>query len=143
MKLTRAKTFMRKAKNRELWFMEATGSFDRPLKTAYKEPYLYVQEKSFPKEIDFYDVRNICGECEDDITLAEAIKKFPNTKWAGKLIKTEGRRVMCKGCDEVMKETAFTAHALECSPPVLEGESFEDYKKRCAKIKKGKVTDGK
>ena len=52
-------------------------------------------------------------------------------------------KVQCKGCDEVMKETAFTAHALKCSPPVLEGESFEDYKKRCAKIKKGKVTDGK
>jgi len=84
MTLTQAKTFMRKAKNRELWFMEATGSFDHPLQTAYQEPHLYVQEESFPKEIDFYDVRNICGECEDDITLAEAIKKFPHTKWSGK-----------------------------------------------------------
>ena len=44
--------------------------------------------------------------------------------------------IRCKGCGEVMKEQAFTDHAVKCSPPVLEGESFEDYKKRCSKIKK-------
>ena len=81
MTLTQAKSFMRKASNRDLWFMEATGSCDRPLKTAYREPFLYVQEESWPKEIGFYDVRNIFGECEDEVTLAHAINLFPNTKW--------------------------------------------------------------
>ena len=87
MTLPQAKTFMRKAANRELWFMEATGSSDHPLQTAYQEPYLYVQEEYHEghyNDVDVYDVQNICGESEYDVSLDFAIRKFPRLNWCKK-----------------------------------------------------------
>ena len=59
-----ADTFMKVKKNRELWIMEATGSFNKPYKTKYKEGMLYILWDNNDTEIEVYDTANIYGECE-------------------------------------------------------------------------------
>ena len=69
MELKQANTFMKLKKNRELWFMEATGSFEKPYKSKYKDGLLYVWEKKSYNFIDIYDTDNIYGEIEDETTI--------------------------------------------------------------------------
>ena len=47
-------------------------------------------------------------------------------------------KVICSGCHETMDPVEFNDHALKCTIPVREGESFEDYKKRSNQAKKRK-----
>ena len=69
MELKQANTFMKLKKNRELWFMEATGSFEKPYKSKYKDGLLYVWEKKSYNFIDIYDTSNYYGEIEDETTI--------------------------------------------------------------------------
>ena len=73
-----ANIFMKKKENRELWFCEATGSFDKPYKIKYKEGLLYVWENSDDDYIDIYDTLNYYGEVEDEETIEffNKIKEF-------------------------------------------------------------------
>ena len=69
MEKKQANTFMRLKKNRELWFMEATGSFEKPYKSKYKDGLLYIWERKSYNFIDIYDTSNIYGEIEDETTI--------------------------------------------------------------------------
>ena len=69
MEKKQANTFMKLKKNRELWYMEATGSFEKPYKSKYKDGLLYIWEKKSYNFIDIYDTSNIYGEIEDETTI--------------------------------------------------------------------------
>jgi len=65
---------MKDKANRELWIMEALGTFEEPESTKYHKGFLYVvwPEDHYRwgnDEAEFYDTSNIYGECEDVITL--------------------------------------------------------------------------
>ena len=67
---------MKDKAHRELWIMESLGIFEKPKSTKYHKGFLYVvwKENHYrwgKNEAEFYDTSNICGECEDVITLKE------------------------------------------------------------------------
>ena len=69
MEIKQANKFMKLKKNRELWYMETTGSFEKPYKSKYKDGYLYIWENKGDDYIDIYDTSNIYGEIEDETTI--------------------------------------------------------------------------
>ena len=69
MEKKQANKFMKLKKNRDLWFLEVTGSFEKPYKSKYKDGLLYIWEKKSYNFIDIYDTSNIYGECEYEETL--------------------------------------------------------------------------
>ena len=69
MEKQQANTFMKLKKNRDLWFMEATGTFEKPYKSKYNDGMLYVWFEKDDDYIEMYDISNPYGEIEDETTM--------------------------------------------------------------------------
>ena len=74
---------MKDKANRELWIMEALGTFEDPKSTKYYKGWLYVvwPEDHYrwgEDEAEIYNTGNISGECETAVTLEEykRLKRF-------------------------------------------------------------------
>ena len=70
---------MKDKANRELWIMEALGTFEEPKSTKYSKGFLYVvwPEDHYrwgKDEAEIYDTSNIYGECEDEIHIKEYLE---------------------------------------------------------------------
>ena len=64
-------------KKMTLWYMEATGTFEKPYRICYHKPYIYVQQYKDDAEADMIHVENICGEAEKCVPISKV-------KWSSK-----------------------------------------------------------
>ena len=55
------------------WLSEALGDLlPKGSKVCYEKPYIHFWEPRYPGMVELYDVSNIYGECEDEISIKDS-----------------------------------------------------------------------